>query len=122
MHSLGRDGSVMITNDGTHPPFPPCVGGTFRRSRAVHRRGEIGESCSETRAALHEHVINAGATILKSLSLDNAAAKILVDIAKSQDDEVGPPLSPLASPHALALVPRGHRVPGFCRAGPVSLG
>ena len=45
MQSLGRDGSVMITNDG--------------------------------------------ATILKSLSLDNAAAKILVDIAKAQDDEVG---------------------------------
>merc|ERR1712196_617788 len=45
LQSLGRDGSVMITNDG--------------------------------------------ATILKSLSLDNAAAKILVDIAKSQDDEVG---------------------------------
>jgi len=34
-------------------------------------------------------VTNDGATILKSVFLDNAAAKVLVDIAKVQDDEVG---------------------------------
>ena len=34
-------------------------------------------------------VTNDGATILKSVYLDNAAAKVLVDIAKVQDDEVG---------------------------------
>jgi len=34
-------------------------------------------------------VTNDGATILKSISVDNAAAKILVDISKTQDDEVG---------------------------------
>jgi len=34
-------------------------------------------------------VTNDGATILKSISLDNAAAKILVNISKVQDDEVG---------------------------------
>ncbi len=34
-------------------------------------------------------VTNDGATILKSVNLDNAAAKVLVDIAKVQDDEVG---------------------------------
>lgn len=32
---------------------------------------------------------NDGATILKSIQLDNAAAKILVNISKVQDDEVG---------------------------------
>lgn len=32
---------------------------------------------------------NDGATILKSIALDNAAAKILVNISKVQDDEVG---------------------------------
>lgn len=32
---------------------------------------------------------NDGATILKSISLDNPAAKILVNISKVQDDEVG---------------------------------
>ena len=34
-------------------------------------------------------VTNDGATILKSVNVDNAAAKVLVDIAKVQDDEVG---------------------------------
>ncbi|KNZ55731.1 uncharacterized protein VP01_259g3 [Puccinia sorghi] len=34
-------------------------------------------------------VTNDGATILKSVPLDNAAAKILVNISKVQDDEVG---------------------------------
>eukprot|EP01111_Echinosteliopsis_oligospora_P019944 TRINITY_DN990_c0_g1_i1.p1 TRINITY_DN990_c0_g1~~TRINITY_DN990_c0_g1_i1.p1 ORF type:complete len:540 (-),score=212.62 TRINITY_DN990_c0_g1_i1:42-1661(-) len=34
-------------------------------------------------------VTNDGATILKAIYLDNAAAKILVDISKTQDDEVG---------------------------------
>lgn len=34
-------------------------------------------------------ITNDGATILKSIHVDNAAAKVLVDIAKVQDDEVG---------------------------------
>lgn len=34
-------------------------------------------------------VTNDGATILRSIHVDNAAAKVLVDIAKVQDDEVG---------------------------------
>ena len=32
---------------------------------------------------------NDGATILKAVHIDNPAAKVLVDIAKTQDDEVG---------------------------------
>ena len=32
---------------------------------------------------------NDGATILKSLHIDNSTAKILVDVSKVQDDEVG---------------------------------
>ena len=32
---------------------------------------------------------NDGATILRSVHIDNAAAKVLVDIAKTQDEEVG---------------------------------
>ncbi|PPQ95836.1 hypothetical protein CVT26_015966 [Gymnopilus dilepis] len=35
------------------------------------------------------NVTNDGATILKAIQLDNAAAKILVNISKTQDDEVG---------------------------------
>ena len=34
------------------------------------------------------NVTNDGATILKAIQLDNAAAKILVDILKVRDDEV----------------------------------
>eukprot|EP00178_Gracilaria_changii_P009878 TRINITY_DN286_c0_g1_i3.p1 TRINITY_DN286_c0_g1~~TRINITY_DN286_c0_g1_i3.p1 ORF type:complete len:216 (-),score=51.60 TRINITY_DN286_c0_g1_i3:260-907(-) len=34
-------------------------------------------------------VTNDGATILKSIQIDNAAAKVLIDISKVQDDEVG---------------------------------
>ena len=34
-------------------------------------------------------VTNDGATILRSIHVDNAAAKVLVDMAKVQDDEVG---------------------------------
>ena len=38
-------------------------------------------------------VTNDGATILRRLTLDNPAAKILVDISKTQDEEVLPSLS-----------------------------
>ena len=34
-------------------------------------------------------VTNDGATILKMVNIDNPAAKILIDISKTQDDEVG---------------------------------
>merc|ERR1712137_55365 len=34
-------------------------------------------------------VTNDGATILKAINIDNAAAKVLVDISKTQDEEVG---------------------------------
>jgi T-complex protein 1 subunit beta len=34
-------------------------------------------------------VTNDGATILKSIHVDNPAAKILIDISKTQDEEVG---------------------------------
>ncbi len=34
-------------------------------------------------------VTNDGATILKSLHVDNPAAKVLIDCSKVQDDEVG---------------------------------
>ena len=34
-------------------------------------------------------VTNDGATILKAIQVDNPAAKILIDISMTQDDEVG---------------------------------
>ena len=53
-------------------------------------------------------VTNDGATILKAIALDNAAAKVLVNISKVQDDEVGDgttvlPLDPQRAAHAAAL-------------------
>jgi len=45
-------------------------------STGEHSRGEI-------------QVTNDGATILKSIQVDNPAAKVLVDISKTQDEEVG---------------------------------
>ncbi|KAJ7506235.1 hypothetical protein B0H11DRAFT_2331985 [Mycena galericulata] len=41
------------------------------------------------KSTLDISVTNDGATILKAIQLDNAAAKILVNISKVQDDEVG---------------------------------
>lgn len=37
----------------------------------------------------HSIVTNDGATILKSIPFENPAAKVLVNISKVQDDEVG---------------------------------
>lgn len=37
----------------------------------------------------HINVTNDGATILRSMHVDNPAAKILIDISKTQDEEVG---------------------------------
>merc|ERR1719198_1038295 len=34
-------------------------------------------------------ITNDGATILRSIHVDNAAAKVLVDISRVQDEEVG---------------------------------
>ena len=42
-----------------------------------------------SRAGGDLQVTNDGATILKSIGIDNPAAKVLVDISKVQDDEVG---------------------------------
>ncbi|KAJ9464248.1 T-complex protein 1 subunit beta [Diplonema papillatum] len=44
---------------------------------------------SSTRSGSGVNVTNDGATILKSIAVDNPAAKILIDISKTQDDEVG---------------------------------
>lgn len=44
---------------------------------------------SSGRNAGSVEVTNDGATILKSIGVDNPAAKILVDMSKVQDDEVG---------------------------------
>lgn len=44
---------------------------------------------AQGRSAGQVQVTNDGATILKSVGVDNPAAKILVDMSRVQDDEVG---------------------------------
>ena len=68
-------------------------------------------------------VTNDGATILKSIYVDNPAAKVLVDISKVQDDEVGAWSE--RGPRFLVTIhrsrsrshPRSHALPWFARSG-----
>jgi T-complex protein 1 subunit beta len=50
---------------------------------------KILQSVGDPHAKKHITVTNDGATILKSIHIDNPAAKILIDISKTQDEEVG---------------------------------
>ncbi|KAG8321048.1 T-complex protein 1 subunit beta [Homalodisca vitripennis] len=55
-------------------------------------------------------VTNDGATILKAIGVDNPAAKILVDMSRVQDDEVGDgttSVTVLAVPHRRDPPPEG---------------
>ena len=48
-------------------------------------------------------ITNDGATILKSVPVDNPAAKVLVEIAKTQDDTVGDGTTRYNTPYIVAL-------------------
>ena len=50
---------------------------------------KILQSMGDERARKTITVTNDGATILKSIYVDNPAAKILIDISRTQDEEVG---------------------------------
>ena len=50
---------------------------------------KILQSIGDENARKAITVTNDGATILKSIYIDNPAAKILIDISKTQDEEVG---------------------------------
>jgi T-complex protein 1 subunit beta len=50
---------------------------------------KILQSVSDEQSRKVITVTNDGATILKSIYIDNPAAKILIDISMTQDDEVG---------------------------------
>ena len=64
--------------DAANPPPPPPP--------PPLQQDKILQSLSRGREVT---VTNDGATILKSVYVDNPAAKVLVDISKTQDDEVG---------------------------------
>ena len=50
---------------------------------------KILQSLGDEHARKRIIVTNDGATILSSIFVDNPAAKILIDISKTQDEEVG---------------------------------
>jgi T-complex protein 1 subunit beta len=50
---------------------------------------KILQSLGDERARKVITVTNDGATILKSIFVDNPAAKVLIDISNTQDEEVG---------------------------------
>lgn len=62
------------------PPLVPT-----RRRMLLYLQDKILQSLSRGREVT---VTNDGATILKSVYVDNPAAKVLVDMSKTQDDEV----------------------------------
>lgn len=49
----------------------------------------LEDKAREIWANFKVEITNDGATILKSIGVDNPAAKILVDMSRVQDDEVG---------------------------------
>lgn len=53
-------------------------------------------------------VTNDGATILKSIGLDNPAAKVLVEVSKTQDSEVGDGTTSVTGAVAIAVAGRGY--------------
>lgn len=63
-----------------------AVGDLVKTTLGPKGMDKLLQSSSDPDRAL---VTNDGATILKSIPLDNPAAKVLVNIAKVQDDEVG---------------------------------
>ena len=76
------------------PTLPPSCLPPLRPLPAPHPsplpQDKILQSLSRGREV---SVTNDGATILKSVYVDNPAAKVLVDISKTQDDEVGAALN-----------------------------
>ena len=84
--------SVMCTLQGENARLSSFIGAIAIADLVKTTLGPKGMDKILQRISEHDQsvsVTNDGATILKSINLDNAAAKVLVDIARVQDDEVG---------------------------------
>lgn len=100
---LQRPVSSLLPIATFSPPRPPPLQGENARLSSFVGAIAIADLVKTTlgpkgmdkilqRISEHDQsvsVTNDGATILKSINLDNAAAKVLVNIARVQDDEVG---------------------------------
>eukprot|EP00054_Salpingoeca_dolichothecata_P013610 m.76025 g.76025 ORF g.76025 m.76025 type:complete len:525 (-) comp20569_c1_seq1:62-1636(-) len=63
-----------------------AVGDLVKSTLGPKGMDKILQSFSQSQTV---HVTNDGATILKNIGIDNPAAKVLIEISKVQDDEVG---------------------------------
>ncbi|KIJ13958.1 hypothetical protein PAXINDRAFT_13281 [Paxillus involutus ATCC 200175] len=94
-HNNGREGTHIFGNEATEEKAENArlssfvgalaVGDLVKSTLGPKGMNKILQSVSTGEV----NVTNDGATILKSIQLDNAAAKILVNISKVQDDEIG---------------------------------
>lgn len=84
--SLGPKGMVRSASAGGGAGAHTGVC-AHRRKRWSRAQDKILQSSGGGPTALS--VTNDGATILKSILVDNPAAKVLIDISKTQDEEVG---------------------------------
>lgn len=90
---LGVDPAVLKENaseqKGEHARLAAFVGALSITDLIKTTLGPKGMDKILQSAGGDVQVTNDGATILSSLEIDNAAAKVLIDISKVQDDEVG---------------------------------
>lgn len=92
-HGFGVDPSILKENAseqrGENARLSSFVGALAITDLVKTTLGPKGMDKILQSAGGDVQVTNDGATILKSISIDNAAAKVLVDVSKVQDDEVG---------------------------------
>ncbi|KAK4129901.1 hypothetical protein BT67DRAFT_465376 [Trichocladium antarcticum] len=83
--TLGPKGMDKILQSA----YAPCAETESESKSNEYAAWSSGLTAAFCRSTGDIMVTNDGATILKSIALDNAAAKVLVNISKVQDDEVG---------------------------------
>ena len=85
-HAMGDGSDCRSCRVPLPPSPPPPTAAACPPACLPMPQDKILQSLSRGREVT---VTNDGATILKSVYVDNPAAKVLVDISKTQDDEVG---------------------------------
>lgn len=100
-HARRTPCSTAATPTRRHPPPPFACRPSARRRAAAPAPAHAAASLPAIPCCPQDKILqsmsrgrevtvtNDGATILKSVYVDNPAAKVLVDISKTQDDEVG---------------------------------
>jgi len=88
--TLGPKGMVGLLFPGSLAPLRPTFAPNSNYNGSNHFMSRlVQDKILQSMSNGNIMVTNDGATILKSIALDNPAAKVLVNISKVQDDEVG---------------------------------